>query len=67
LEKLAAGPSSQGDANLLAVVRMLAERADQAEIEKEQQPAFIQPEERPEVGSAVLSPLPPPSKAKSRG
>lgn len=68
LEKLSGGePSSPGDANLLAVVRMLAERADQAEMEKEQQPAFIQPEERPEVGSAALSPLPPPSKAKSRG
>src|SRR5271166_5108954 len=60
-------PSGQTDANLQAVVRMLAERADQAEIEKEQQGAFIQPEERPEVGSAAIGTLPPPSKAKSVG
>jgi hypothetical protein len=59
--------SGQADGNLQAVVRMLAERADQAEIEKEQQGAFIQPEERPEVGSAAIGALPPPSKAKSVG
>src|SRR5574337_633558 len=59
-------PSGQTDANLAAVIRMLAERADQAEVEKEQQRAFIQPEERPEVGSAAIDALPPPSKAKSK-
>jgi Kelch motif len=57
--------SGQSAANLAAVVRMLAERADQAELEKEQQRAFIQPEERPEVGAAAIDALPPPSKAKS--
>ena len=62
-----ADASGQTDVNLQAVVRMLAERADQAEIEKEQQGAFIQPEERPEVGSAAIGALPPPSKAKSVG
>jgi hypothetical protein len=46
---------------------MLAERADQAETEKAQQQAFIQPAERPEVGAAAMDDtLPPPSKAKSR-
>jgi hypothetical protein len=68
LEVASGGDASvQTDGNLQAVVRMLAERADQAEIEKEQQGAFIQPEERPEVGSAALGALPPPSKAKSVG
>ena len=68
LETASSGePSGQPDANLLAIVRMLAERADQTEIENEQQRAFIQPEERPEVGSAAIGALPPPSKAKSRG
>jgi hypothetical protein len=66
LELASGGQPDQSDANLLAVVRMLAERADESEIQKEQQRAFIQPEERPEVGSAALGPLPPPSKAKSR-
>jgi hypothetical protein len=59
-------PSGQTDANLAAVVRMLAERADQAELEKEQQRAFIQPEERPEVGAAAIGVPPIPPKGKSR-
>jgi hypothetical protein len=56
------GENAAADSNLLAVVRMLAERADQAATEAEQakQP-FIREEERPEVGEAALSPLPPPS------
>jgi hypothetical protein len=66
--EIAAGSEAPGqtDTNLAAVVRMLAERADQAELGKEQQRAFIQPEERPEVGSAAIDALPPPSKAKSK-
>jgi Kelch motif len=58
-------PSGQTDANLLAIVRMLAERADDAEIEQPR--AFIQPAERPEVGTAAVGALPSPTKAKSRG
>ena len=59
-------PSGQTDTNLAAVVRMLAERADQAELEKEQQRTFIQPEERPEVGAAAIGVPPIPPKGKSR-
>jgi hypothetical protein len=64
--EIAAGAEPSGQADLLAVVRMLAERADQAELEKEQQRAFIQPEERPEVGAAaiVVPPIPPKGKPK---
>jgi Galactose oxidase, central domain len=55
------------DPDLLAVVRMLAERADMAavEAEKGKQP-FIQEEERPEVGEAAIGPLLPPSDPHKR-
>jgi hypothetical protein len=60
-----AGPSaatSGTDPDLLAVVRMLAERADQAadEAEKVKQP-FIQEQERPEVGADATGPTLPAS------
>ena len=45
---------------------MLAERADQAQLEKEQQRAFIQLAERPEVGAAAIDVPPIPPKGKSR-
>jgi len=49
------------DPDLLAVIRILAERADQAaEGGKAQQP-FIQEEERPEVGGAAIGPAYPAS------
>lgn len=60
------GQASATDPNLLAVVKMLAERADQAAAdaeEKAKQP-FIQEGERPEVGEAAIGPLPPPSNPK---
>jgi hypothetical protein len=54
------GAESSGvDPELLAVVRLLAERADQAAAEAEQAAPFIQQQERPEVGgSAYGSTLP---------
>ena len=64
----AVGEISSADPELLAVVRMLAERADQAaaEAEKGKQP-FIHEGERPEVGEAAVGPLAPPSNpTKSR-
>jgi hypothetical protein len=62
LERVTAS-SGAADANLMAVVRMLAERADKDAAP--QQRAFIQPAERPEVGAAAIGKLPPPSKATS--
>jgi hypothetical protein len=60
------GPAATSDSNLLAIVQMLAERADQAAMAAEaQQQPFIQPDERPELGSAGPGQLPPPSKADS--
>jgi hypothetical protein len=54
--------TSGTDPDLLAVVRMLAERADKAadEAEKAKQP-FIQEQERPEVGAAAIGPTLPAS------
>lgn len=48
------------DPDLLAVVRVLAERADQAAAEAEMQP-FIQQQERPDVGEAAIGPVLPAS------
>jgi hypothetical protein len=59
----ATAPAAQVDSNLLDVIRMLAERADQAELERAQQQPFIQPEERPDVGAGAFDQLPPPSRA----
>jgi Galactose oxidase, central domain len=61
----AVGETPSADPELLAVVRMLAERADQAaaEAEKGKQP-FIHEGERPEVGEAAVGALPPPSNPK---
>jgi hypothetical protein len=61
LKEIDVGPAAPGaatsgtDPDLLAVVRMLAERADKAadEAEKAKQP-FIQEQERPEVGAAAI-------------
>jgi hypothetical protein len=61
----AAAPAATGDPNLVAVVRMLAERADQAAVGAAEQQPFITPEERPEVGAGALGQLPPPSKAQT--
>ena len=48
LEVGGASPAGQDDGgNLAAIVRMLAERTDEAEVAKEQSRAFITPEERP--------------------
>lgn len=62
--KTASGPESPSadSADLLAIVRQLAERADQAAADGEQaaQP-FIQEEERPEVGEAAFGPTVPAS------
>lgn len=60
------GQGSGVDPQLLAVVRMLAERADQAaaDAEKADKQPFIAPGERPEVGGAALGPLAPPSNPK---
>ena len=62
IKELAAGPAAAGanapgaDDSLLAVVRMLAERADQgaADAENGKEP-FIHEEERPEVGAGASS------------
>jgi hypothetical protein len=63
-----AGAEASGtDSEMLAVVRMLAERADQAaaETEKGKQP-FIQQEERPQVGETALDTVFPASNPKKR-
>lgn len=62
------GQSPSADPQLLAVVRMLAERADQAAADTEtsaKQP-FIAAGERPEVGGAVTGPVAPPSNRGKR-
>jgi hypothetical protein len=69
LEVGGGSPAGQDDGgNLAAIVRMLAERADETELAKEQSKAFIQPEERPETGESAIRPdaLPPPSKATTK-
>lgn len=66
LAEAAQGPSA--DPQLLAVVRTLAERADQAAADAEtsaKQP-FIAAGERPEVGGAATGPVAPPSNPRKR-
>ncbi len=63
-----AGQGPSADPQLLAVVRMLAERADQAAADAEtsaKQP-FIAAGERPEVGGAATGPVAPPSNPRKR-
>lgn len=64
IKEIEAGPAAETwgvDPDLLAVIRILAERADQAaEGGKALQP-FIQEEERPEVGGAAIGPVYPAS------
>jgi hypothetical protein len=62
-----ASSSPAGEGQLLAVVQMLAQRADQAAVAAAEQQPFIKPEERPDLGSSATGKLPPPSKAKSVG
>jgi hypothetical protein len=62
------GQGSGADPQLLAVVRTLAERADQAAADAEtsaKQP-FIAAGERPEVGGAATGPVAPPSNPRRR-
>lgn len=62
------GQGSAADPQLLAVVRTLAERADQAAADAEtsaKQP-FIAAGERPEVGGAATGPVAPPSNPRRR-
>ncbi|MEA2888146.1 MAG: hypothetical protein QOD11_2506 [Bradyrhizobium sp.] len=59
-----ASPAATIDADLLAVIHTLAERADQAALAEAQQQSFIQPNERPVVGSVAVDQLPPPSRAE---
>ena len=61
------GQTSGIDPDLVAVIRMLAERADQAaaEVENGKQP-FIQLADRPAVGEAAIGPLLPPSNPNKR-
>ena len=67
-KEIEVGPAATGaetsgvDPDLLAVVRLLAERADQeaAEAEKAAKP-FIQENERPEVGESAIGPVLPAS------
>ncbi|MFL6417324.1 MAG: Kelch repeat-containing protein [Bryobacteraceae bacterium] len=73
LKEIEAGPAPTGgsgaqtsafDPDLLAAIKMLAERADQAAAETERQQAkqpFIQEDERPAVGETALGQLAPPS------
>jgi hypothetical protein len=45
-----------GDPSWLAIVRLLAERADQLEEQVQRLRSFIRPEERPELGAEALKP-----------
>jgi hypothetical protein len=62
------GQGSGADRQLLAVVRMLAERADQAatDSEKTAKEPFIAESERPEVVGAATGPVAPRSKPKKK-
>jgi hypothetical protein len=61
------GQGSGTDPQLLAVIRMLAERADQAADDAENaKPPFIAKGERPEVGGAATGPMAPPSNPRKK-